>query len=180
MIVRCIGFGHVWSMHEEFDENGNSDRSKCKWFNTTGIRKTPTSKKFARAYDIEGVIRFNMRTFDFVQEPRDLVGINVFISGIDRYGQTNRIVITDPAHRFSKIEAYIVGVHSSEHGWIDFGGLWKQGEAQIISASERRREQDTLILMKADCVLLSDRGALSIQWIPVPRTARRRLGLAIL
>lgn len=149
MIVRCIGFGRVWSMHEEFDESRNLDRDKCRWFNTTGIPPTPTSKnpkKFRRAYNMEGTVRFNMRAFDFVHDRCDLVGINVFFSGIEKYGQTNRMIISDPAHRHSKIDAYLVGVRSSEHGWIDFANPWKKGEAQIVSASEFRGEQDTLLL----------------------------------
>jgi hypothetical protein len=65
-------------MHEEFDESGNLDRDKCRWFNTTGIPPTPTSKnpkKFRRAYNMEGTVRFNMRAFDFVHDRCDLVGI---------------------------------------------------------------------------------------------------------
>ena len=167
-------------MHEESDESGKLDMSKCKWFNTTGIPRTPTSKKFRQAYEVEGVVRFNMRAFGFVREPYDLVGINVFVSGIEKYAQTNRIIVSDPAHRFSKIEAYLVGVRSTEHGRIDFGNPWKKGEGQIVSSSEFRGEQDTLLLMEPDCVLLSDRGALSIQWIPISGTPHSRLGLTIL
>jgi hypothetical protein len=146
MLISVLGFGSIWTRRAaEADQSRPPDAA---YYNTTGVHVGGTLRNRPRVY---GLARFNAnsgfrpdRTFEALGKVFDCEAPCIW-EGIPK------VLFKMRLRRPAKPDAYLVTVTADQSGGInrDPSAAWLHPDAQLISFSECREQQEVMLVMPA-------------------------------
>jgi hypothetical protein len=115
--------------------------------------------------ETSGFVRINCNRSRPIVRYEDEVGGVYLSDGVVRAGAENRLLLHPRVSDRLPIDCYVVALHSAMHGSIDLTSHPFSGHVQLVSASERRRAQQLLILMWPYSTVTTTLGRLELSWI---------------
>jgi hypothetical protein len=133
--------------------------------NTTGFVLGSREVRCWCSPETSGVVRINCNRSRPIARYEDEVG-GVFLShGVQRSGRENRLLLHPRVSESLRIDCYLVALDSAVHGSVDLSSRPFSGHVQLVSASERGRAQQVLILMWPGSKVTTTFGRLELSWI---------------
>jgi hypothetical protein len=133
--------------------------------NTTGFVLGSREVRCWCSPETSGVVRINCNRSRPIARYEDEVG-GVFLShGVQRSGRENRLLLHPRVSESLRIDCYLVALDSAVHGSVDLHSQPFSGHVQLVSASERGRAQQVLILMWPGSKVTTTFGRLELSWI---------------
>ena len=146
MLVKTLNFGCNW--WARFGQNAADPHRYSRhaaYYNSTGIR---CGNKIRRHWIVPGMIRFN-GVGDFNPHlPLRSLGHTFLTSDVDFLFGGNRLLLKRRMPDFAMPDWHLVVVSQSIHGRINFQSAWKSRNVTVISASQLRQTQESMLLMK--------------------------------
>ncbi len=155
MIIRILSLGSVWWFRGPIAEP-----NQCAVMNTTGF---VVSGNTYWSHTQKGFVRFNTLTHRTKQQPRDFLQGNYQSDGITMFRGSNKLLV-GKQYTDEVPDMYLVCVRSSDYGLIAFTEEWRSGDVRLVSASFRRGEQETQLLMGHSGSIVTTLGKWSITW----------------
>jgi len=133
--------------------------------NTTGFVLGSREVRCWCSPETSGVVRINCNRSRPIARYEDEVG-GVFLShGVQRSGRENRLLLHPRVSESLRIDCYLVALDSAVHGSVDLHSQPFSGHVQLVSASERGRAQQVLILMWPGSKVTTTFGRSELSWI---------------
>ena len=157
MIIHCLSFGSLWWLRPGKDAYSSTRYTEqAALFNTTGFK---SGSRERRNWIVSGIVRFNVGTCMDQRIRLDHIDTGKFFtSGLEHRGAENRILLTRKVKGRTPADMILVCIKSEEHGRIAFDSEWRSGGVRILSASEHRDRQESLVLMPAATSITTKRG----------------------
>jgi len=177
MLVTITGFGSIWHRRFGKDESDPRRFARGAYFNTTGVL---VNGRVRTRPKVVGHVRFNgVGGFD-PNHPLAMIN-SVFECAEPCIWQgQNKVLFTRMLPTPQQPDYFLVVVRSGEVGHLDVGSFaWRSEGTLLISFSECRDEQESMLLMPADSWLRTDLGKFVLQpFVSWPWSARLQLGSA--
>ena len=177
MLVTITGFGSIWHCRFGKDESDPRRFARGAYFNTTGVL---VNGRVRTRPKVVGHVRFNgVGGFD-PNHPLAMIN-SVFECAEPCIWQgQNKVLFTRMLPTPQQPDYFLVVVRSGEVGHLDVGSFaWRSEGTLLISFSECRDEQESMLLMPADSWLRTDLGKFVLQpFVSWPWSARLQLGSA--
>jgi hypothetical protein len=174
MLVTITGFGSVWRRRFGKDESDPRRFARAAYFNTTGV---PVNGKIRTRPKIVGHVRFNgVGGFD-PNHPLAMINCVFECAEPCVWQGQNKVLFRRMLRTPQQPDYFLVVVRSSDVGHLDVGSsTWRSEGTLLISFSECRDQQETMLLMPPDSRLRTDLGRLVLQqFVSWPWSARLRL-----
>jgi hypothetical protein len=157
VIIHCLSFGSLWWIRPGSDAASSTKFTKqAALFNTTGFK---SGSRERRNWIIGGIVRFNVGTCLDQRMRLDHIETGKFFSsGLEHRGSENRILLTRKVKASTPADMILLCIGNEVHGRIAFDSEWRSGGVRILSASEFRDRQETLILMPVAATITTKRG----------------------
>ena len=148
MLVKVLSFGTNWWARFGSDPNDAHRYTRhAAYYNSTGLR---CGRKVRRHWIVPGLIRFNGAGGFNPHLPNRSIGHTFLASNLDFLFGGNRLLLRNKAPDSSTPDCYVVVMAQDLHGRIDFASPeWKSPTARVIAASQLRRTQEAMLLLKA-------------------------------
>lgn len=172
MIVHCLSFGSLWWLRP--GNNLDSDArftSEAAVFNTTGFISGARER---RNWIVAGVVRFNVGTcLEQRIRPEQIEQGKFSSPGPERNGVQNRLLLTGKVKANTPADLLLVCISSEQHGRISFDSEWRSKGVRILTASEFRDRQESLVLVPPDGYVKTNLGEWRFLWTGVAATLSR-------
>ncbi len=161
MIVQVLSLGTAfWRTSSAEPADGRPSSFRTAYLNTSGFK---TGRKTTYSHWKKGFVRFNGTTLADVRLQSDLLQMSFETGGVEEYRGSNRILLRRRAAKESNADAYLVTLKSAMEGAIDFSTQWRSPKVRIVSASFRKGEQETILLIPHDGFVITTLGRWEIQ-----------------
>jgi hypothetical protein len=146
MLISVLKFGSIWTRRAA--GAGRSRRLDAAYYNTTGVHVDGTLRSRPRVY---GLARFNgnsgfrpERTYEALEKVFECEAPCIW-RGIPK------VLFKTLLHGPAKPDAYLVTVTADQSGGIDRdpSAAWLHPDAQLISFSECKEQQEVMLVMPA-------------------------------
>lgn len=163
MRIYCASFGTIWWLRPGADPVSPSRFTKgAAVFNTTGFRSGSQEK---RNWLQIGLIRFNVGTcLKQRLDPAALLSGNYESPGIEQRGSQNRLLISRRIGKRVWPTAVLFCAKSEEVGRIAFDRSWRSEGVRLLSASEFRGRQESLIVVPVTGSITTSTGTWVAEW----------------
>ncbi len=163
MTIYCASFGTIWWLRPGADPSSRSRfTSGAAVFNTTGFRSGARDR---RNWIQIGLVRFNVGTcLEQRLDPSALLPGNYETPGIEHRGSQKRLLISRRIARTLWPSAVMFCVKSEAVGRIAFDRGWRSGGVKLLSASEFRGRQESLIVLPVSGSITTDAGIWVAEW----------------
>jgi len=158
MLVGVTGFGSVWRRRVRGDATDPGRFARAAYFNTTGVM---VNGRIVRHRKIAGHVRFNGAGGFDPNYPNRMVGTVFECDDPCVWNGQNKVffrrLVASPMQQAS----FLVVVKSTEFGRLQVGAEgWKSEGTFLISLSEWRDQQETMLLMSYTDWVRTDLGRL--------------------
>jgi hypothetical protein len=149
MLISVLGFGSIWTRRSarERDDRDRYNRRSIAYYNTTGVLIGDRFRNRPRAY---GLARFNACS-GFCPDLIHKMLHKVFeCEPPCTWNGHNKVLFKSILERPAKPDAYLVTMTHEQSGGIDKdrNGTWLHDDAQLISFSECRGQQEVMVVMQ--------------------------------
>ena len=159
LAVKWVGCGALWWSRP------GATLAETAVMNTTGFVLGTREVRRWCSPETGGIVRINCNRSYPIARYEDEVG-GVFLSqGVQRSGQQNRLLLHPRVSERRRIDCYLVALDSAVHGSVDLPSRPFSGHVQLVSASERGRVQQLLLLMWPDSKVTTTFGRLELSWL---------------
>lgn len=177
MLVTITGFGSVWRRRFGKDENDSKRFVRAAYFNTTGVPVNGTIRTRPR---IVGHVRFNgIGGFD---PNRPLAMIDSVFECAEPciWNGQNKVLFKRLLRTPQPPDFFLVVARAAEVGRVDVGShAWRSEDTLLISFSECRDQQESMLLMPPGGWLRTSVGSYNLRpFVSWPWTARLQLQCA--
>jgi hypothetical protein len=148
MLVKVLAFGSNWWARFGRDPRDRYRYTRhAAYFNSTGLR---SGAKVHRQWILPGLIRFN-GVGDFnPQFPGRSIGVTFECTDLVCAFGGNRMLFLRKADRLARPELFLAVISSDRFGALDWrANDWKSDSVIPIAASQSRKGQEAMLLMKA-------------------------------
>ena len=177
MLVTVTGFGSVWRWRLANDRTGPRSFARAAYYNTTGVEVNGTIRTRPQ---IVGHARFNGAGGFNPNYPSRMINRVFECDEPSVWRSQNKILFKRLLRTPERPDAFLVAVRPEDVGHLDLTQpVWKSDDSVLISFSEWRDQQETLLLMPPYAWLRSGLGTFFLEpsgsrlW-----TARLRLEIA--
>ena len=158
MLVGVTGFGSVWRRRVHRDATDPTRFARAAYFNTTGVM---VNGRIVRHRKIAGHVRFNGAGGFDPNYPNRMVGRVFECDDPCVWNGQNKVFFRRLVASPLQPGSFLVVVKSWEFGRLHVGGEgWKSEETLLISLSEWRDQQETMLLMSYTDWVRTDLGRL--------------------
>jgi hypothetical protein len=158
MLVGVTGFGSVWRRRVRDDASDPKRFARAAYFNTTGVM---VKGKIVRHRTIAGHVRFNGAGGFDSNYPNRMVGKVFECDEPCIWNGQNKVFFRRLVPPPVQPGSFLVVVKSEEFGRLHAGDAgWKSEGTFLISLSEWRDQQETMLLMSCTDWLRTDLGHL--------------------
>ena len=146
MLISVLGFGSIWTRRAA--DADQSRRLDAAYYNTTGILVGGTLRNRPRVY---GLARFNGNSGFRPEREFEALGKVFECDSPCIWGGVPKVLFKMLLHRPAKPDAYLVTVTADQSGGInkDPSAAWLHPDAQLISFSECRDQQEAMLVIPA-------------------------------
>ena len=146
MLISVLGFGSIWTRRAA--EAVQSRPLDAAYYNTTGVHVEGTLRNRPRVY---GIARFNGNSGFRPDRAFEALGKVFECEAPCIWEGTLKVLFKVRLHRPAKPDAYLVTITAGQSGGInkDPSAAWLHPDAQVISFSECREQQEVMIVMPA-------------------------------
>ena len=171
MLVTVTAFGSVWERRLGRTANGDVSFSRAAYYNTTGVS---IDGRIHYRWTIGGKIRFNSAGgFDADCPSRSVNRVFECGDWRIRSGGWKELLFRRMLEQPVTPDYYLIVVTPGRNGRIDTrSDCWKAMSVEVIAASERRGEQETMLLMPAWSWVRTELGT----WFAEPARNKCRIG----
>ncbi|MDX6464014.1 MAG: hypothetical protein QOE55_7711 [Acidobacteriaceae bacterium] len=172
MIIHCLSFGTLWWLRPGNDrESAARFTSHAAVFNTTGFA---SGSRERRSWIVPGVVRFNAGTCLEQRIRPEQAGQGRFVSpGVERNGSQNRLLLTRKVTANAPADLLLACITCKEHGRISFDSEWRSRGVRLLTASEFRGKQESLVLLPAGGHVTTTLGKWRCEWTGSTATLTR-------
>jgi hypothetical protein len=163
LIVQCISFGSAWWLRPGTDRRtGAVIRVRSAFLNTTGFAR---GKNVARHYFAPGFVRVNAAMNPPFSTPTELLDGKFATNGIERYKESNRLLLKARVGNSVATDAFLVCLRSGSEGKIDIKSSWRRGPVRVISSSFHRVSgaQELLLLIGPGGIVTTELGEWEVE-----------------
>jgi hypothetical protein len=174
MIVTVTGFGSVWRRRLGKDESDSKRFVRAAYFNTTGV---PVKGTIRTRPKIAGHVRFNgVGGFD-PNHPLSMINGVFDCAEPCVWNGQNKVLFKRMLSVPQQPDYFLVVVRAAEVGRLDVGSpVWRSEGTLLISFSECRDQQETMLLMPRGSWLRTNLGRFEVRpFVSWPWTARLQL-----
>ena len=159
LTVKWAGCGALWWSRP------GATLAEAAVMNTTGFVMGAREVRRWCSPETSGIVRINCnRSYPIARYENEVGG--VFLSqGVVRSGQQNRLLLHPRVSERRRINCYLVALDSAVHGSVDLPSRPFSRHVQLVSASERGRVQQLLLLMWPDSKVTTTFGRLELSWL---------------
>ena len=163
MTIYCASFGAIWWLRPGADRSSAFRfTSGAAVFNTTGFR---SGSRERRNWIQVGLVRFNVGTcLEQRLDPAALSPGNYDTPGMEQRGSQNRLLISRWEGRSVWPAAVMFCAKSEVIGRIAFDRDWRSDGVRLLSASEFRGRQESLIVLPVTGSITTDAGNWVAEW----------------
>jgi hypothetical protein len=146
MLISVLKFGSIWTRRAA--DVDQSRRLGAAYYNTTGVHVGGTLRNRPRIY---GLARFNGNSGFHPDRAYEVLGKVFECEAPCIWDGIPRVLFKILLHRPAKPDAYLVTVTADQSGGIDRdpSAAWLHPDAQLISFSECREQQEVMLVMPA-------------------------------
>jgi hypothetical protein len=161
MRVGVTGFGSVWRRRFGSDPHDPERFRRAAYFNTTGV---VANGRVVRHRRIVGHARFNAAGGFNPYYPQRIVGAVFECDELCVWNGQNKVFFERRVDPIPLPHCFLVVVKSAEFGHMDVGAAgWKSEESFLISFSEWRDEQESMLLVPPDGWVRTKIGRVTLQ-----------------
>lgn len=175
--MKVLNFGSNWWARSGRDpEDRYRFTRHAVYYNSTGVR---CGSKVRRHWITSGLIRINGISGFNPHLPDRAIGCTFVCSDPAHEFGGNRLLFQTKAPKSAVPDCYLIVISSDAHGRIDFtSNVWKSVFAQVIAASQLRKMQEAMLLMKPGDWIQTSSGfwQLNAPSTPCQPTALVRIG----
>ncbi len=147
MLVKVLNYGTNWWARFGSDPNDPHRYTRhAAYYNSTGIR---CGRNVRRHWIVPGLIRFNGAGNFNPHFPNRSLGDTFLASDLDFLFGGNRLLLKSKVPDSNAPDWYLTVVAQDLHGRVDFADpQWRSRTAKVIAASQLRKTQEAMLLMK--------------------------------
>ncbi len=163
MTIYCASFGSIWWLRPGANPSSVFRFTRdAALFNTTGFH---SGSRERRNWTQVGLVRFNVGTcLEQRLDPSALAPGNYDTPGLEQRGSQNRLLISRRTGKQEWPAAVMFCARSEEIGRIAFDEAWRSDGVRLLSASEFRGVQESLIVVPVTGSITTDVGRWVAEW----------------
>jgi hypothetical protein len=163
MTIYCASFGTIWWFRPGANRESSFRFTRdAALFNTTGFSSGARER---RSWTQVGLVRFNVGTcLEQRLDPSTLAPGNYETPGLEQRGSQNRLLISRRMGKQVWPDAVMFCVKSEDVGRITFDRPWRSDGVRLLSASDFRGAQESLIVIPPTGSITTSVGKWGAEW----------------